>query len=124
MKWREQTEYRLVYEPIPDHRLIDAITGLDLFGLEHYVMPPSHPIAPMEADKNKESMKVEDASVVDETLTFGKRLTSRRQLKLDDPSAGWIKDIPAWEKQLGISPELYVLEKSKDDGEYINLERK
>ncbi|EGW37033.1 YcdB/YcdC domain-containing protein [Desulfosporosinus sp. OT] len=49
-----EPEYRLVYQPIPGHRLIDAITGVDLFGLEHYVMPPSHPITPMEADKSNE----------------------------------------------------------------------
>ncbi|MHB8126221.1 MAG: YcdB/YcdC domain-containing protein [Desulfitobacteriaceae bacterium] len=95
-----EPEYRLVYEPIPGHRLIDAITGVDLFGLEHYVMSPSHPIAPITSG---------------ETLTFGK------QLKLDDLRAGSIKDIATLEIELGIDPELYVLEKSKDDGERIGM---
>ncbi|WP_438349267.1 YcdB/YcdC domain-containing protein [Paenibacillus sp. FA6] len=43
MKGTEQ-EYRLVYEPILDRNNIDAVTGRDLFGPEHYVMPPSHPL--------------------------------------------------------------------------------
>ena len=116
-----EPEYRLVYEPIPDRRSIDAITGVDLFGLEHYMMPPSHPIAPMEADKSNEPIQVEGASGVDETLTFGESLTCGKQLKLDDPGAGSIKDIATWEMQLGIDPGLYVLEKSKDDGERIGM---
>ncbi|RAV22972.1 YcdB/YcdC domain-containing protein [Paenibacillus contaminans] len=40
----EEAEYRIVYEPAPDRRWIDAVTGFDLFGDEHYVMPPSYPI--------------------------------------------------------------------------------
>ncbi|AOZ94132.1 YcdB/YcdC domain-containing protein [Paenibacillus crassostreae] len=41
-----EPEYRLVYEPILGHRFIDAISGEDLYGEEHYVMPSSHPIFP------------------------------------------------------------------------------
>jgi len=114
-----EPEYRLVYEPIPDHRLMDAITGVDLFGLEHYMMPPSHPIAPMEADKSNEPIQVEGARGVDEMLTIGESLMCGKQLKLDDPRAGSIKDIATWEMLLGIDPRLFVLEKSKDDGERI-----
>ncbi|MCO1603112.1 YcdB/YcdC domain-containing protein [Desulfosporosinus nitroreducens] len=81
-----EPEYRLVYEPIPGHRLIDAITGVDLFGIKHYVMPSSLPITHMESDIS------------------------------DEPT---IKDSATLEIELGIDPELYVLEKSKDDGERI-----
>ncbi|MBP1932015.1 YcdB/YcdC domain-containing protein [Ammoniphilus resinae] len=42
-------EYRLVYEPIPDRPFLDAVTGVDIFGPEHYVMPPSHPLPPIES---------------------------------------------------------------------------
>jgi hypothetical protein len=47
MKGTEQ-EYRLVYEPIQDLHLIDAVTGRDLFSPEHYNMPPSYPIQQIE----------------------------------------------------------------------------
>lgn len=116
-----EPEYRLVYEPIPGHRLIDAITGSDLFGLEHYVMPPSHPIAPMEADESNESMLVEGASDLDEMPTSGETLTSGKQLKLKDLRAGSIKDVATLELELGIDPEFYLLEKSKDDGDLIKM---
>lgn len=114
-----EPEYRLVYEPVPAYRLIDAITGVDLFGLEHYVMPPSHPIAPMDTDKSNDPIQVEGARGVDEMLTTGESLMCGKQLKLNDPRADSIKDIAAWEMQLGIDSRLYVLEKSKDDGERI-----
>lgn len=39
-------QYRLVYEPIPDFRMIDASTGVDLHGMDHYLLPDSRPIAP------------------------------------------------------------------------------
>lgn len=41
-----EQEYRLVYEPAPDRQWIDATTGLDLFGPEHYAMPSSFPLHP------------------------------------------------------------------------------
>lgn len=81
-----EPEYRLVYEPIPSHRLIDAITGIDLFGMKHYVMPSCFPITHTESDKSNEPR---------------------------------IKDIATMELELGIDPELYLLENSKDDGERI-----
>jgi len=81
-----EPEYRLVYEPIPGHHLIDAITGIDLFGMNHYVMPSCLPITKMESDKSNEST---------------------------------LKDIATLEIELGIDPELYLLENSKDDGERI-----
>ena len=31
--------YQLVYEPEPSHAFIDASTGKDLFGLDHYKLP-------------------------------------------------------------------------------------
>ena len=37
-------EYRLVYKLLPDFSMIDAVTGENLFGPEHYVLPPAHPI--------------------------------------------------------------------------------
>ncbi|GJM72887.1 hypothetical protein HMSSN036_51030 [Paenibacillus macerans] len=43
-----ESEYRLVYEPEPDHILIDAATGRDLFGPDHYVLPPSRPLSSSE----------------------------------------------------------------------------
>lgn len=84
-----EPEWRLVYEPVPAHRMIDAITGVDLFGLEHYRLPASRPIAQPGADKSNEPLQLEGA-----------------------------KDSAAWEMQLGIDPSLYV-QKSKDDGERI-----
>ncbi|HDR6284252.1 TPA: DUF4901 domain-containing protein [Bacillus cereus] len=33
--------YRLVYEPDPSHAFIDASTGKDLFGPDHYKLPPT-----------------------------------------------------------------------------------
>jgi hypothetical protein len=99
-----EPEWRLVYEPVPAFRLIDAVTGSDLFGLEHYMMPPSRSIAPLETDRSNEPLKVG---------------TGRVELKPDDPCAGLINDSTAWEMQLGIDPKLYMLEKSKDDGERI-----
>lgn len=85
-----EPEWRLVYEPVPAHRMIDAVTGVDLFGLEHYRLPASRPIAPPGADKSNEPLQFEGA-----------------------------KDSAAWEMRLGIDPSVYVLEKSKDDGERI-----
>ena len=67
-------------------------------------MPPSDPIVPKESDKRNESIMVEGASGLDETLT------SRS-----------LQGLAAMEIQFGIAPELYVLEKSKDDGERIIL---
>lgn len=107
-----EPEYRLVYEPIPGHRSIDAVTGLDLFGLEHYKMPPSHPLAPRQA---------EGVSGLDEMQTFGESLRFGKQLKLDDLPSGSNKDIAALEMRLGIDPELFLLEKFKDDGERIKM---
>jgi hypothetical protein len=49
---RNEQEYRLVYMPTPEHQLIDAVTGLDLFGPEHYVMPPSGPLPPLKTVSN------------------------------------------------------------------------
>ncbi|AJS58890.1 YcdB/YcdC domain-containing protein [Paenibacillus sp. IHBB 10380] len=49
---RNEQEYRLVYMPIPEHQLIDAVTGLDLFSPEHYVMPPSGPLPLMKTVSN------------------------------------------------------------------------
>ncbi|MCM3699367.1 YcdB/YcdC domain-containing protein [Paenibacillus macerans] len=43
-----EPEDRLVYEPEPDHALIDATTGRDLFGPDHYVLPPSRPLSSSE----------------------------------------------------------------------------
>ncbi|MBS5914838.1 DUF4901 domain-containing protein [Paenibacillus macerans] len=43
-----ESEYLLVYEPEPDHALIDAATGRDLFGPDHYVLPPSRPLSSSE----------------------------------------------------------------------------
>ena len=37
----EVKEYRLVYEPDPSHAFIDASTGKDLFGPDHYKLPPT-----------------------------------------------------------------------------------
>ncbi|RXT00082.1 YcdB/YcdC domain-containing protein [Ammoniphilus sp. CFH 90114] len=42
-------EYRLVYEPIPDRPWMDAVTGLHVYGSEHYVMSTSHPLSPNES---------------------------------------------------------------------------
>ncbi|MCP1359098.1 YcdB/YcdC domain-containing protein [Aneurinibacillus migulanus] len=105
-------EYRLVYEAIPAHRLIDAITGVDHFGIEHYLMPPSHPITPMERD---------NTSNLGGTLTLEESEKGKMPLNLDHPSEGLIKNIAAWELLLGIDPKLYMLEKSKDDDERIEL---
>ncbi|WP_053432743.1 YcdB/YcdC domain-containing protein [Aneurinibacillus migulanus] len=105
-------EYRLVYEAIPAHRLIDAITGVDHFGIEHYMMPPSHPITPMERD---------NTSNLGGTLTLEESEKGKMPLNLDHPSEGLIKNIAAWELLLGIDPKLYMLEKSKDDDERIEL---
>ena len=33
--------YHLVYEPEPSHACIDASTGKDLYGPEHYKLPPA-----------------------------------------------------------------------------------
>ena len=33
--------YHLVYEPEPSHACIDASTGKDLYGPEHYKLPPT-----------------------------------------------------------------------------------
>ncbi|WP_025026263.1 YcdB/YcdC domain-containing protein [Caldalkalibacillus mannanilyticus] len=40
----QESEERLVYLPTPSHRWMDAVTGEDLFGMDHYLMPPSAPI--------------------------------------------------------------------------------
>lgn len=44
-----EPEIRLVYEPLMENRWIDATTGTDLFGPEHYAMPPSRPLPPVAA---------------------------------------------------------------------------
>ncbi|KPD10067.1 hypothetical protein AM501_00850 [Aneurinibacillus migulanus] len=107
-----QPEYRLVYEAVPDRRLIDAITGVDHFGIEHYLMPPSHPIAPMERD---------NTSNLGGTLTLEESEKGKKLLNPNDPSEELIKNIAAWEMLLGIDPKLYMVEKSKDDDERIKL---
>ncbi|MGF7049584.1 hypothetical protein J2T13_004105 [Paenibacillus sp. DS2015] len=47
-----EPEYRLAYMPTPEHQFIDAITGLDLFSPEHYVMPPSSPVPQIKTVSN------------------------------------------------------------------------
>lgn len=44
-----EPEIRLVYEPLMENRWIDAATGTDLFGPEHYAMPASRPLPPAAA---------------------------------------------------------------------------
>lgn len=38
---KEVKGYHLVYEPEPSHASINASTGEDLFGSEHYKLPPT-----------------------------------------------------------------------------------
>lgn len=96
-------EYRLVYEPIPEFRVIDAVTGNDLFGFEHYVMPPSHPIA--SSGTGQPWGQTSQTNESEQSVT----------IDLDD------RKVSALEKQLGIHPEQYVQVKSKDDGERIHI---
>lgn len=96
-------EYRLVYEPISEFRVIDAVTGKDLFGFEHYIMPPSHPIASNGTGQHWGQTSQTNES--EQTVT----------IDLDD------RKVLALEKQLGIHPEQYVQVKSKDDGERIHI---
>lgn len=96
-------EYRLVYEPIPGFRVIDAVTGNDLFGFEHYVMPTSHPIATDGTGQHWGQTSLTNES--EQTIA----------IDLDD------RRVSALEKQLGIHPEQYVQLKSKDDGERIRI---
>ncbi|WP_158408563.1 YcdB/YcdC domain-containing protein [Desulfosporosinus fructosivorans] len=62
-----EPEYRLVYEPIPGRRSIDAVTGRDMFGPEHYVMPPSHPMLQTDTDTAPKP-------ATDETVSWEQRL--------------------------------------------------
>lgn len=93
MKGTEQ-EYRLVYEPIPGRRSIDAVTGRDLFGPEHYVMPPSHPMlqtntAPKPATDETVSwerrlgINLEDY-VLEKSMDDGERIRSLYQLRAQE----------------------------------------
>lgn len=47
--------YHLVYEPEPSHAFIDASTGKDLYGSEHYKLPPT-----VAVEKTKKSIRQED----------------------------------------------------------------
>ncbi|MEC1772670.1 YcdB/YcdC domain-containing protein [Schinkia azotoformans] len=96
-------EYYLVYEPISEFRVIDAVTGNDLFGFEHYITPPSHPIASNETGQHWGQTSQTNES--EQAVT----------INLDD------RKVSALEKQLGIHPEQYVQVKSKDDGERIHI---
>ncbi|SDT50801.1 protein of unknown function [Paenibacillaceae bacterium GAS479] len=60
-----EDEYRLVYEPVLQRQSIDAVTGRDLFGPEHYVMPRSYPIHPTDPT---------DKPAADETIPWEQRL--------------------------------------------------
>ncbi|OXM16228.1 YcdB/YcdC domain-containing protein [Paenibacillus herberti] len=58
-------EYRLVYEPVLQRQFVDAVTGRDLFGPEHYVMPQSYPIHPIQPARKP---------AVDETMPWEQQL--------------------------------------------------
>ncbi|MEK4502949.1 YcdB/YcdC domain-containing protein [Bacillus sp. FSL R12-0069] len=47
--------YRLVYEPEPGHAFIDASTGKDLYGPEHYKLPPT-----VAVEKTKKGSRKDD----------------------------------------------------------------
>ncbi|HHW37079.1 MAG TPA: DUF4901 domain-containing protein [Bacillales bacterium] len=96
-------EYRLVYEPILEFRIMDAVTGNDLFGCEHYVMPPSHLIVSNGTGQHWGQTSQTNESERTSTIDFDDRKVS------------------ALEKQLGLHPEQYVQVKSKDDGERIHI---
>lgn len=55
----KDTEYRLVYEPMPYTRFFDAITGRDLFEPDHYVTPYSHPVRPPQQAPEQEDDNIE-----------------------------------------------------------------
>ncbi|AIQ18136.1 hypothetical protein H70357_16685 [Paenibacillus sp. FSL H7-0357] len=93
-----EDEYRMVYNPAPLMRFIDAVSGRDCFGPEHYALPSIH------------SLKVDEGPT--ETAGSGP----------EEAKTGANRSIADWQQLLGINPELYELEKSSDDGERIMLQ--
>jgi hypothetical protein len=86
-----EPEYRLVYEPILGHRSFDALTGEDLYGKDHYMMPTSHPfITEIGAEP---------------CMPFDERLL----------------DSVVWEKLLKVDTSMYTLDQQNDDGERIKF---
>jgi len=86
---------RLVYSPEPELHMIDAVTGNNLFGLEHYRMPASHPIA--------SSAKLHEGAM------------------LPDPSSDAMDIVRFYEERLGISNEHYIREQHGQDRQEIKF---
>ncbi|WP_166238952.1 YcdB/YcdC domain-containing protein [Paenibacillus turpanensis] len=93
---QDEPDFRLVYGPIPDFQMLDAATGDDLFGRDHYVMPPSRPIPAPAA-------------------------TQSDGLSNDQNKASLLYTSEDWELQLGIDRDNYRLVKTADDEERIKL---
>ncbi|AIQ47050.1 hypothetical protein R70723_15040 [Paenibacillus sp. FSL R7-0273] len=81
-----EAEFRLVYQLLSGMWLIDAVTGEDLYGAEHYALPPSYPLIP----GNSENTRVKSESNA-------------------------LLNISEWENLLGIAPNELVLDKTEDD---------
>ncbi|MEF2967181.1 YcdB/YcdC domain-containing protein [Paenibacillus sp. M1] len=92
-----EPEDRLVYEPTPDLRFIDAATGEDLHSIDHYVMPESYPL-PI------------SSQCIDHFWAFA---------PVDADSITTLID--KWEGVLGIDPNRYELDKVKEDEERVFL---
>ncbi|MCZ8520379.1 MULTISPECIES: YcdB/YcdC domain-containing protein [Paenibacillus] len=99
-----EDHYRLVYDPVPSYRFIDAVTGEDLHAREHYVMPPSDPLPPREYAAGNRNGDEEQ----------GKGQPNRiQQTGTFDPAY--------WEDALGIDRAYFTLEKQRDLGDSIKL---
>ncbi|MVO98123.1 YcdB/YcdC domain-containing protein [Paenibacillus lutrae] len=85
--------HRLVYEAVPDYRFMDAVTGSDLYEMDHYVLPPCYPLP---AD--------------------GPITAAQQPNHPDADSRHLIRD---WEQLFGIDPALYTIHKSPEDEERL-----
>ncbi|GAB6931023.1 hypothetical protein JCM10914A_50060 [Paenibacillus sp. JCM 10914] len=95
-------QHHLVYEPVQGRRVIDAITGEPLYGLEHDLVPPSYPIIRMQEDNRKVAL-IDRNNMLNKCPDVGNDL------------------IGFWEGCLGIDTERYVMDEPKEDEEYLIL---
>ncbi|MNB69803.1 hypothetical protein D3C75_163400 [compost metagenome] len=92
-----EAEFRLVYQLVSQMWLMDAVTGEDIYGAEHYAVPTS-------------------CSIISDH-----RLSGASENKGVVPESNVHLSITEWEKLLGIDPNIHMLEKSSEDDDCLYL---